>query len=83
MREFLLFLVSLVFVLCGSVISKQCTNMVEELSLHTFRYELLKSNNETWKEEMFSHYHLIHTDDSVWTNLLPRKMLRKMSSAGQ
>ncbi|GLU24147.1 hypothetical protein SLE2022_401040 [Rubroshorea leprosula] len=77
MREFLLFLVSFVFVLCGSVLSKQCTNMVEELSLHTFRYELLKSNNETWKEEMFSHYHLIHTDDSVWANLLPRKMLRE------
>ncbi|GLT82211.1 hypothetical protein SLE2022_006160 [Rubroshorea leprosula] len=77
MREFLLFLVSLVFVLCGSVISKQCTNMVEQLSSHTFRYELLKSNNETWKEEMFSHYHLIHTDDSVWANLLPRKMLRE------
>ncbi|GKV22231.1 hypothetical protein SLEP1_g32114 [Rubroshorea leprosula] len=77
MREFLLFLVSLVFVLCGSVISKQCTNMVQQLSSHTFRYELLKSNNETWKEEMFSHYHLIHTDDSVWANLLPRKMLRE------
>ncbi|GLU24146.1 hypothetical protein SLE2022_401030 [Rubroshorea leprosula] len=77
MREFLLFLVSLVFLLCGSVISKQCTNMVEQLSSHTFRYELLKSNNETWKEEMFSHYHLIHTDDSVWANLLPRKMLRE------
>ncbi|GLT82215.1 hypothetical protein SLE2022_006200 [Rubroshorea leprosula] len=77
MREFLLFLVSLVFVLCGSVLSKQCTNMVEELPLHTFRFELLKSNNETWKEEMFSRYHLIHTDDSVWANLLPRKMLRE------
>ncbi|GLT62340.1 hypothetical protein SLA2020_349850 [Shorea laevis] len=77
MREFLLFLVSIVFVLCGSVISKQCTNMVDQLSSHTFRYELLKSNNETWKEEMFSHYHLIHTDDSVWANLLPRKMLRE------
>ncbi|XP_075634422.1 uncharacterized protein LOC142606924 [Castanea sativa] len=26
---------------------------------------------------MFSHYHLIPTDDSAWSNLLPRKVLRE------
>ncbi|CAL5408441.1 unnamed protein product [Camellia sinensis] len=56
---------------------KECTNIPTELSSHTLQYELLSSNNETWKEEMFSHYHLIPTDDSAWVNLLPRKILRE------
>ncbi|GKU94072.1 hypothetical protein SLEP1_g7609 [Rubroshorea leprosula] len=77
MRGFLLSLVSVVFLLCGSVICKECTNMGNELPSHTLRYELLKSNNESWKEEVFSQYHLIHTDDSFWANLLPRKLLRE------
>ncbi|THF96447.1 hypothetical protein TEA_020634 [Camellia sinensis var. sinensis] len=55
----------------------ECTNIPTELSSHTLQYELLSSNNETWKEEMFSHYHLIPTDDSAWVNLLPRKILRE------
>ncbi|KAF3968632.1 hypothetical protein CMV_007508 [Castanea mollissima] len=57
--------------------SKECTNVPTQLSSHSLRYELLSSNNETWKEEMFSHYHLIPTDDSAWSNLLPRKVLRE------
>ncbi|MBA0790701.1 hypothetical protein Gohar_015334, partial [Gossypium harknessii] len=61
----------------GSVLSKECTNTPTQLSSHTFRYQLLKSQNETWKQEMFAHYHLIPTDDSAWSDLLPRKILRQ------
>ncbi|KAL3828163.1 hypothetical protein ACJIZ3_016965 [Penstemon smallii] len=61
--------------LCGCVLSKECTNVPTELSSHTFRYQLLLSHNETWKKEMFSHYHLTPTDDSLWSSLFPRKML--------
>lgn len=66
-----------VFLLCGSVMSKECTNTPTQLSSHTYRYALLSSNNETWRNEMFSYYHLIPTDDSAWANLLPRKMLKE------
>ncbi|KAJ7980755.1 DUF1680 domain-containing protein [Quillaja saponaria] len=62
---------------CGCAMSKECTNIPTELSSHTFRYELLSSKNETWKKEMFSHYHLTPTDDSAWSNLFPRKMLKE------
>ncbi|GMY16330.1 DUF1680 domain-containing protein [Fagus crenata] len=80
MKGFLFFemlVVVLVFVLCGCAMSKECTNVPTQLSSHSVRYELLSSGNETWKEEMFSHYHLIPTDDSAWSNLLPRKVLRE------
>ncbi|KAF3452568.1 hypothetical protein FNV43_RR03001 [Rhamnella rubrinervis] len=66
-----------VFLLCGFGMSKECTNTPTQLSSHTYRYALLSSNNETWKDEMFSYYHLIPTDDSAWANLLPRKMLKE------
>ncbi|XP_057483692.1 uncharacterized protein LOC130770300 [Actinidia eriantha] len=73
----LLVLVVTLFLSCGYVFGKECTNIPTKLSSHGVRYELLSSNNETWKEEMFSHYHLIPTDDSAWSNLLPRKILRE------
>lgn len=63
--------------LCGGVLSKECTNVPTQLSSHGLRYELLSSKNESWREEMFSHYHLTPTDDSAWSNLHPRKMLRE------
>ncbi|TMW88862.1 hypothetical protein EJD97_017971 [Solanum chilense] len=63
--------------LCGGVLSKECTNVPTQLSSHGLRYELLSSKNESWREEMFSHYHLTPTDDSAWSNLRPRKMLRE------
>ncbi|KAL8493184.1 hypothetical protein ACS0TY_024409 [Phlomoides rotata] len=59
-----------VIVLCNKV----CTNQVTS---HTLRYELLSSKNETWKQEMLSHYHVTPTDDSTWYSLFPRKMLRE------
>jgi hypothetical protein len=74
---FQMLVVLLVFVLCGCAMGKECTNIPTELSSHSLRYELLSSKNETWKEEMFSHYHLIPTDESAWANLLPRKVLRE------
>ncbi|KAJ0230718.1 Proline-tRNA ligase [Hirschfeldia incana] len=61
-----------------SVAAKECTNTPTQLSSHTFRSELLRSNNETLKTELFSHYHLTPTDDSAWSSLLPRKMLREV-----
>ncbi|XP_055814842.1 uncharacterized protein LOC129884576 [Solanum dulcamara] len=63
--------------LCGGVLSKECTNTPTQLSSHTLRYELLSSKNESWREEMFSHYHLTPTDDSAWSNLRPRKKLKE------
>ncbi|PHT68392.1 hypothetical protein T459_27879 [Capsicum annuum] len=62
---------------CGGVLAKECINTITPLSSHTFRYELLSSQNETLKQEIFSHYHLIPTDDSAWSSLLPRKVLRE------
>ncbi|KAJ6325962.1 hypothetical protein OIU78_013119 [Salix suchowensis] len=67
----------MVSLLCVFGISKECTNIPTQLSSHSFRYELLSSQNETWKEEMFEHYHLTPTDDSAWASLLPRKTLRE------
>lgn len=79
MEGFLLSKVFVLFILSvsGTGMTKECTNTPTKLSSHTFRYELLHSGNETWKEEMFSHYHLTPTDDSVWANFLPRKVLRE------
>ncbi|XVF69679.1 hypothetical protein PTKIN_Ptkin11bG0101100 [Pterospermum kingtungense] len=77
MKGCFLFQVLGIFLLCGSVVSKECTNSPSQLSSHTVRYERLKSKNETWKEERFAHNHLIPTDDSAWSNLLPRKILRE------
>ncbi|KAJ4850963.1 hypothetical protein Tsubulata_002494 [Turnera subulata] len=66
------------FWLCNlGMMLKECTNTPTQLASHTFRYELLSSNNETWKEEMLEHYHLTPTDDSAWSSLLPRKILRE------
>ncbi|KAH8512479.1 hypothetical protein H0E87_005941 [Populus deltoides] len=72
-----LLVLAMVSMLCSFGISKECTNIPTQLSSHSFRYELLSSQNETWKEEMFEHYHLIPTDDSAWSSLLPRKKLRE------
>ncbi|XWS52490.1 hypothetical protein CRYUN_Cryun11dG0074600 [Craigia yunnanensis] len=77
MKGFVMFQVFGIFLLCGNVVSKECTNSPTQLSSHSVRYELLKSQDESWKKEMFSHYHLIPTDDSAWSNLLPRKILRE------
>lgn len=70
------------FLLYGCVLGKECTNSPTELSSHTVRSKLLSSNNETWKEEMFLHYHLTPTDESTWSDLLPRKILREEDEFG-
>ncbi|KAK4854772.1 hypothetical protein QYF36_001051 [Acer negundo] len=77
MKGCFFFMVLLVFLLCGIAVGKECTNTPPALSSHTLRYELLSSKNESWREEVFSHYHLTPTDDSAWSNLLPRKILRE------
>ena len=74
MKIFVLIVV-FVFVFCACVSGKECTNIPTQLSSHSFRYELLSSKNESWKAEMFQHYHLIPTDDSAWSSLRPSKVL--------
>ncbi|KAI3414771.1 uncharacterized protein J3R85_015949 [Psidium guajava] len=77
MKAFCLFQLLSLIVLIGNALCKECTNIPTQLSSHTFRHELLASNNESWKEEMFSHYHLTPTDELAWSSLLPRKILRE------
>lgn len=62
--------VFLIFLLCvwgcGFAVGKECTNTVESwMASHTLRFELLNSKNETFKKEVFSHYHLTPSDDSA------------------
>ncbi|XP_077214745.1 uncharacterized protein LOC143849566 [Tasmannia lanceolata] len=70
-----LFLV--IFVFPGRIMGKECTNIPTELSSHTFRYELLTSKNESWRKEVFSHFHLTPTDETEWSKLLPRRFLKQ------
>lgn len=74
MKNFV-FKVLVLFLCCRVALCKECTNSFPQLASHTFRYEFLSSKNETWKKEVYSHYHLTPTDDSSWSNLLPRKMM--------
>ncbi|XP_024982400.1 uncharacterized protein LOC112518857 isoform X1 [Cynara cardunculus var. scolymus] len=70
--------VVLLLLFCDCVVGKECTNIPTELSSHTFRYQLLNSDNVTWKEEVgLFHNHLTPTDDSAWASLLPRKVLKQ------
>ncbi|KAJ8640885.1 hypothetical protein MRB53_017579 [Persea americana] len=54
------------------VLGKECTNTPTQLSSHTVQYELFKTNNLSWRDEMYELYHLTPTDDSTWANLRPR-----------
>lgn len=69
------------FVFYNVGFGKECTNTPTELSSHGLRYELQVSNNQTWKNEMFSQYHLTPTDTSAWASLLPRKILKEEDTA--
>ena len=69
--------VALLVLFFDCAVSRECTNIPTELSSHTFRYQLLNSDNMTRKEEMLSHNHLTPTDDHAWANLLPRKPLKQ------
>lgn len=69
------------FVLYNVGFGKECTNIPTELSSHSLRYELQVSTNQSWKNEMFSHYHLTPTDTSAWASLLPRKILKEEDKA--
>lgn len=64
-----------IFLLCDYALSKECTNVLSDLSSHTVRYELQSTNNQTWINEMFPLYYLNPTDSSSWTNVIPRKVL--------
>lgn len=67
----------LVCTLGSCVYGKECTNTPSQISSHTIRAQLMSSKNETWKEEIISHYHLTPTDESAWMDLRPRKLLNK------
>lgn len=67
--------VAFVVLFSDCVDSKECTNIPTDLSSHTFRYQLLNSDNMTWKDEVLSHNHLTPTEDLAWASLLPRKTL--------
>ncbi|KAL5708128.1 hypothetical protein ACHQM5_018956 [Ranunculus cassubicifolius] len=71
------FMFSTLFFIISYVLGKECTNTPTEISSHTVRYKLLTSTNDSWKQEVFSHYHLIPTDDSAWAGLFPRKILKE------
>lgn len=83
-RKYFLFLYVLFYYLsCKFALCKECSNHIHpQVSSHGFRYELLKSNNETWKKEMFSHNHLTPTDSSAWGSLLPRNILMEEDETG-
>lgn len=66
--------------LISCVSAKECSNTVTQSSSHTIRAQLMSSKNETWKEEIVSHYHLTPTDESVWMDMRPRKLLNKKAS---
>lgn len=76
-----LFVAATVALLCemAAAKTKECTNSPTQLSSHTFRAELSSSKNQSWRHEVLSHYHLIHTEDETWAHLLPRKILREQS----
>ncbi|MED6210866.1 hypothetical protein PIB30_068195 [Stylosanthes scabra] len=83
---FVLVLVSMVLVWgYGGVEGKECTN--EPTQSHTFRYNLLASKNQTWKEEVMSHSHNYHLtpreeeeggqDDDDWRMLYEKMKMKK------
>ncbi|XP_017227080.1 uncharacterized protein LOC108202951 isoform X2 [Daucus carota subsp. sativus] len=75
---FHVFFMFLMFLMLYNVaFAKECTNIPTELSSHSLRYQLQVSTNQTWKDEMFSHYHLTPTDTSAWASLLPRKIFKE------
>lgn len=76
------FLFLFLFLVCYDCVNgKECTNTPTALSSHTLRYQLLNSDNNTWKENMF-HDHLTPTDESAWASLLPRKVLKQEDVIG-
>ncbi|RWR73791.1 hypothetical protein CKAN_00209400 [Cinnamomum micranthum f. kanehirae] len=62
-----------------SVFAKECTNTPPYLSSHTLRFELQSSSNQSWKQQ--PHDHLIPTDDSAWSQLLPQRKILKDDKA--
>ncbi|KAK9058566.1 hypothetical protein SSX86_023408 [Deinandra increscens subsp. villosa] len=71
---------------CNPAAGKECTNTPTELSSHSFRYELLNSNNKTLQQNILmlnhNHNHLTPTDDSAWASLIPRKLLKHEDEFG-
>ncbi|CAK9145306.1 unnamed protein product [Ilex paraguariensis] len=68
---------SIVFMVCGCVLCKECTNSFPELSSHTLRAKLLASNNESQKQKLVPQYQSDPLEVSVQSNLIPRKILKE------
>ncbi|KAI5399990.1 hypothetical protein KIW84_065076 [Lathyrus oleraceus] len=64
--------VCVAFMPCGYAAGRECTN--SPTHSHALQYELGTSKNETWEKEVMSHYHVTPTEDSAWTDLLPREL---------
>ncbi|WOH00509.1 hypothetical protein DCAR_0519874 [Daucus carota subsp. sativus] len=57
MKYCMLFCVLLYISSFNHALAKECSNHIHpQLSSHTFRYQLLKSNNQTFKNEIFASY---------------------------
>ncbi|XXG56552.1 hypothetical protein AAC387_Pa03g3935 [Persea americana] len=54
---------------------KECTNIPNQLSSHTMQYQLYKTNNLSWIDEMYEKYHLNPTEDSTWSSLRPHNIM--------
>lgn len=54
---------------------KECTNNPNQLSSHTMQYQLYKTNNLSWIDEMYEKYHLNPTEDSTWSSLRPHNIM--------
>ncbi|XP_028768425.1 uncharacterized protein LOC114726019 [Neltuma alba] len=74
MRGFVYAFLVLVLCDCAVGVAKECTN--QPTQSHSFRYELLTSENQTWKTEVMSHDLLTPADDSAGESLVPRRFLR-------
>ncbi|KAL8156444.1 uncharacterized protein LOC141689362 [Apium graveolens] len=80
---YVVYLIVYLFLSCDSVLSKECTNaFLPALSSHTLRYELQRTTNQSWINEVFSHYYLSPTDSSTWANVVPRKVLKEDDEFG-
>lgn len=83
MFYYVVYLIVNLFLSCDLALSKECTNaFLPALSSHTLRYELQITTNQSWINEMFSHYYLPPTDSSTWANVIPRKVLKEDDESG-
>ena len=87
MRPFLILLPLYVLLPCGcsAVGHRFCDSTPPPLASHSLRYDMLSTPNGTWELMQMHHQfhhdndhdHLTQTDESAWSSLLPRKLLKE------